>query len=61
MPFLNAGQERAEAVVTEFAVIAFPDSRATLLETDPRVSVAQVVAATHAELAIPKSIRGMAL
>jgi acetate CoA/acetoacetate CoA-transferase beta subunit len=40
-------------VVTELAVIAFPDSRATLLETGPGISAAQVGAATQAELAIP--------
>jgi hypothetical protein len=34
-------------------VIAFPDSRATLLETGPGISAAQVGAATQAELAIP--------
>jgi acetate CoA/acetoacetate CoA-transferase beta subunit len=42
-----------DMVVTELAVIVFPDSRATLLETAPGVSRAQVVAATQAELAIP--------
>jgi len=48
-------------VVTEMAVIAFPDGRATLLETGPGVSVAEVVAATEAELAIPKNVPEMAL
>jgi acetate CoA/acetoacetate CoA-transferase beta subunit len=48
-------------VVTELAVIAFPDGRATLLETGPGVSVDQVVAATEAELAIPKNVPEMAL
>jgi acetate CoA/acetoacetate CoA-transferase beta subunit len=42
-----------DLVVTELAVIAFPDSRATLLETGPGISAAQVGAATQAELAIP--------
>src|SRR3954466_14200079 len=37
-------------VVTEMAVIAFPEGHATLLETGPGISVAQVVAATEAEL-----------
>src|SRR3954462_14321252 len=48
-------------VVTEMAVIAFPDGRATLLEPGPGVSVAEVVAATEAELAIPKNVPEMAL
>src|SRR6516165_12795327 len=39
-------------VVTDLAVIAFRDGRATLLETSPGVSIAQVVAATEAELSI---------
>ena len=50
-----------DLVVTELAVIAFRDGRATLLETGPRISVAQVVAATEAELVIPKSVPEMAL
>jgi len=48
-----------DLVVTELAVIAFRD--ATLLETGPGISVAQVVAATEAELVIPKSVPEMAL
>jgi acetate CoA/acetoacetate CoA-transferase beta subunit len=39
-----------DLVVTELAVIAFPQGRATLVETGPGVSVAEVVAATEAEL-----------
>ena len=50
-----------DLVVTELAVIAFPDGRATLLETGPEVSVAQVVAATEAELTIPDQVPVMAL
>jgi acetate CoA/acetoacetate CoA-transferase beta subunit len=50
-----------DLIVTELAVIAFRDGRATLLETGPGISVAQVVAATDAELAIPKSVPEMAL
>ena len=38
-----------------------PDGRATLLETGPGISVAQVVAATEAELVIPKRVPEMAL
>ena len=41
-----------DLVVTEMAVIGFPQGRATLLETAPGVSVAQVIAATDADLAI---------
>src|SRR5213596_1678466 len=37
-----------DMVVTELAVIVFPDGQATLLETAPKVSVEQVVAATEA-------------
>ena len=50
-----------DLVVTEMAVIAFPDGRATLLETAPGVSVEQVVAATEAKLAIAKSVPVMQL
>jgi acetate CoA/acetoacetate CoA-transferase beta subunit len=52
---------RVELVVTELAVIAFPDGRATLLETGPGITVAQVVAATDAELVVPKDIPEMSL
>ena len=52
---------RVDLVVTELAVIAFPDGRATLMETAPGVSVAQVVAATEAELVVPDHIPEMAL
>ena len=48
-------------VVTELAVVGFHDGRATLLETGPRISVAQVVAATAAELVIPTHVPQMAL
>src|SRR5215470_6093938 len=41
---------QVDLVVTELAVVGFPDGRATLLETGPGVSVGQVVAATEAEL-----------
>ena len=48
-----------DLVVTELAVIGFPDNRATLLETGPGVSVAQVVAATEAELVIGTQVPEM--
>jgi acetate CoA/acetoacetate CoA-transferase beta subunit len=50
-----------DLVVTELAVIAFPDGRAALLETAPGVSTDQVVAATEAELVIPTNVPKMAL
>jgi acetate CoA/acetoacetate CoA-transferase beta subunit len=50
-----------DLVVTELAVIAFPDGRATLRETAPGVSVEQVAAATAAELVIPDRVPEMAL
>jgi acetate CoA/acetoacetate CoA-transferase beta subunit len=50
-----------DLVVTELAVIGFPDGRATLIETAPGVSVAQVTAVTEAELVIPKDVPEMAL
>jgi acetate CoA/acetoacetate CoA-transferase beta subunit len=50
-----------DLVVTELAVIGFPDGRATLLETGPGISAAQVVAATEAELVIPDHVPEMAL
>src|SRR3954451_17013471 len=46
-------------VVTDMAVIAFPDGKATLLETAPGVSIGEVMAVTDAELAIPDSVPEM--
>jgi len=48
-----------DLVVSEMAVIGFPDGRATLFETAPGVTVAQVKAATEADLAIPDEIHEM--
>ena len=48
-----------DLVVTELAVIAFPDRRATLVETAPSVTVADVVKATEAELVIPDQVPEM--
>jgi 3-oxoacid CoA-transferase B subunit len=39
---------RVDLVVTELAVISFPDGKAKLLERGPGISVEQVVAATQA-------------
>ena len=50
-----------DLVVTELAVIAFRAGRATTLERGPGVSVAQVIAATEAELEMPKDVPEMAL
>jgi acetate CoA/acetoacetate CoA-transferase beta subunit len=52
---------RVDLLVTELAVIAFPDGRATLLETGPGVSTAQVVAATQAKLALSDQVSEMPL
>src|ERR1700759_2586680 len=46
-------------VVTDIAVIAFPEGRATLLETAPGVSVGEVVAVTGADLVIPNVVPEM--
>ena len=45
-----------DLLVTELAVIAFPDGRATLIETSDGVSVDQVLGATEAELVIQERI-----
>jgi acetate CoA/acetoacetate CoA-transferase beta subunit len=50
-----------DLVVTELAVIAFPDGRATLLETAPGLDVADVLAATDAELLVDRGVRPMVL
>jgi acetate CoA/acetoacetate CoA-transferase beta subunit len=52
---------RVDLVVTELAVIAFPEGRATLVETAPGVLTEDVLAATKAELVIPKKVSEMAL
>ena len=48
-----------DLVVTEMAVIGFPDGRATLLETGPGISIEQVAAATQAKLVLPDTIPTM--
>lgn len=50
-----------DLVVTELAVIGFPSGQATLLETGPGVSSAEVVAATEAVLVIPEHVPAMRL
>lgn len=54
-------QRPVDLVVTDLAVIGFPDGQATLLETAPGVTVEQVQAATEARLAIPASVPAMQL
>jgi acetate CoA/acetoacetate CoA-transferase beta subunit len=48
-----------DLVVTELAVVTFSDGRAILRETAPGVSVAEIVAATEAELVVPNDLREM--
>ena len=48
-----------DLVVTEIAVIAFPDGKATLLETAPGISIGDVVADTEADLVVPDSVTEM--
>ncbi|MCI0466893.1 MAG: 3-oxoacid CoA-transferase subunit B [Beijerinckiaceae bacterium] len=50
-----------DLLVTDLAVIAFPYGRATLVETAPGVTAAEVVAATEAGLVIPEHVPEMAL
>ena len=48
-----------DLVVTEMAVIGFSNGSATLLETGPGVSVAQILAATEAALVVPDKVPEM--
>ena len=48
-------------VVTELAVIAFPNGQALLQETAPGISVQQVIDATEAELVVPANVPEMVL
>lgn len=48
-----------DMVVSELAVIVFRDGRANLMETGPGISVAQIRAATEAELVIPDHVPEM--
>jgi acetate CoA/acetoacetate CoA-transferase beta subunit len=54
-------QRPVDLVVTEMAVIGFPNGQATLLETAPGVTVEQVVAATEATLVVPENVPSMQL
>jgi acetate CoA/acetoacetate CoA-transferase beta subunit len=50
-----------DLVVTEMAVIGFAGGRATLMETAPGVSVAQVLEATEAPLLKADTVQDMQL
>jgi acetate CoA/acetoacetate CoA-transferase beta subunit len=50
-----------DLVVTELAVIAFSEGRATLSERAPGISIEQISEATEAELIIPQRVPEMAL
>jgi acetate CoA/acetoacetate CoA-transferase beta subunit len=50
-----------DLLVTELAVIAFPQGQATIVETAPGVTVAQVLDATDAELLVPEHVPQMEL
>jgi acetate CoA/acetoacetate CoA-transferase beta subunit len=50
-----------DLVVTELAVIAFPNGRATLVETAPDVTSDQVLANTEADLIVPERVPQMSL
>lgn len=50
-----------DLVVTELAVITFAGDRATLSETAPGISVAQVIEATEAELVVSPQVQQMQL
>jgi acetate CoA/acetoacetate CoA-transferase beta subunit len=50
-----------DLLVTDLAVIGFPNGCATLQETAPGVSVEQVIAATEAELLVAENVLSMQL
>jgi acetate CoA/acetoacetate CoA-transferase beta subunit len=52
---------RVDLIVTEMAVIGFPEGRATLLETAPGVSAQEVIDATEAQLTISGPVPDMPL
>jgi acetate CoA/acetoacetate CoA-transferase beta subunit len=59
LPLTSA--RRIDLVVTELAVIAFPDGQAKLVEVAPGVSVADVQARTEARLVVPETVSTMTL
>jgi acetate CoA/acetoacetate CoA-transferase beta subunit len=50
-----------DLVVTDMAVIGFPDHKATLLERAPGISIGEVMALTEADLVIPDDVPEMKL
>src|SRR6202045_1827825 len=50
-----------DLVVTDLAVIGFPDHKATLLERAPGISIGEVMALTGADLIIPDDVPEMKL
>ena len=48
-----------DLIVTDMAVIGFPDGRITLQERAPGVSVAEVMAVTEADMCIPANVPEM--
>lgn len=50
-----------DMVVTELAVLSFPNGRATLLEIGLGISVSEVLAATEANLVVPNDVPEMSL
>ena len=50
-----------DLVVTEMGVIAFPGGKATLQETAPGVTVAEILAVTEADLSVPDKVPEMKL
>jgi acetate CoA/acetoacetate CoA-transferase beta subunit len=50
-----------DLVVTELAVISFPGGKATLQETAPGVTAAEVLAVTEADLSVPDKVPEMKL
>jgi acetate CoA/acetoacetate CoA-transferase beta subunit len=50
-----------DLLVTEMAVIGFPDCKATLLERAPGISIGEVMALTEADLVIPSDVPEMKL
>jgi acetate CoA/acetoacetate CoA-transferase beta subunit len=52
---------QVDLVVTDLAVIAFPERRATLLETAPGITVQDVVTATEAALVVSGHVPQMTI
>jgi acetate CoA/acetoacetate CoA-transferase beta subunit len=50
-----------DLVVTDMAVIGFPERKATLLERAPGISIGEVMALTEADLVIPNGVPEMTL